>query len=631
MASGRSSAQLPAPPERKAAVFTGAIGLATIVCGLVPLVAAGSAHPGVLLVLSGAINLYVSYRGARDGAALQRLRVAADRHASGSVEDAYALLDEAARRSDARLIVRYGRLARAAFALRERDHARAAEEATAALERTPRPRFSALNRGSRAATWTVDASLLGVRALARALLGDADGARADASALDVHLEKDRPREVALQVPPVGGVRALEEALARARLAEAIVLARAADRDALGAHLAKHRSVILHELGPEERALVRGFDRMLAIPGASPYRATGGAAHGGEGLSELLGRLTPGDGKEPVKTDAVADADGMGKATRRDWASTKRVALGIGFGVFMAAFIGLMTAYQSGSRFFSTPMFVALLLAPTVAFVTYVLMTVRKQASQRGELVDVRLRVAADPTIDVTELVAEQARSSEPLARSQSNLMLARQANASGAFAAALERADSGLVPLQGGMLKAVTGATLVPALVTERALAKAGLGRAEDAIKDVESIPVGVAFRSRSIESVRLVAAAARDDREAATRLAYALSNAAIALDLRVEMLVHVLRAVATGGSIGQDDMHHLEHELAAGSEGRRWLDAVAPLLLRDFDALAADDDERERRGDADASENEAAEKEMLADAEAEAADERSARRVGGP
>lgn len=611
---------LPPSPERKAAVVTGVIGLVTAAGGVVPILAGGNPATGTFLVLSGMLNLYVSYRGTRDGAAMQRLRAAADRHATGNTEEAYALLDEAATRSDARLVIRYGRLARAVFALRERDHARAAEEATIGLERCPPPRLSALNRAARAATWTTDVSLFGVRALARALLGDEEGARADVASLDDRLAK-KPREAALQVPPVGGMRSLEEALARARLAEAILLARAADRDALGAHLGKHRSLILHELGPEERSLVRGLDRMLALPTPSPYRATGGASDASDAWSELLRKLAPSESKERVTTDAVTDATAsMGEATRRDWASTKRVALGIGFGVFMAAFIGVMTAFQAGSRYFSTPVFTALLLAPTVAFVTYILMTVRKQVNHRSELVDARLRVAADPSIDAMQLVAEQSRSSEPLARAQSSLLLAHQANANGAFAMALERAESGLVPLQGRMLKAVTGATLVPALVTERALAKAGLGRAEDAIEDVESIPEGVAFRSRSIQSVRLVAAAATDDRETATRIAYALSNASIALDLRIEMLVHVLRALATSGSIGQDEMQHLEKELAMGGEGRAWLDALAPLLLRDFDALVADESKNDS----------AAEIEAEAEAEAEAAPGGLQRRIGG-
>ena len=90
-----------------------------------------------------------------------------------------------------------------------------------------------------------------------------------------------------------------EALARAEVAEAIALERSGDREALAAHLAEKRALLLDSTAPRERAVVRAYQRMLRAPKSSVYRRSASrdapaaaAADGEPTVADWIARVAP---------------------------------------------------------------------------------------------------------------------------------------------------------------------------------------------------------------------------------------------------------------------------------------------------------------------------------------------------
>jgi hypothetical protein len=97
----------------------------------------------------------------------------------------------------------------------------------------------------------------GVRALARAALGDAAGAKLDADAAETSVD------------------ATPEVIARARLVRAIVASRGVyHEEAFRAYLAANARLVLEHAMPRERALFRALRRMSRGPQRSVYREQG---------------------------------------------------------------------------------------------------------------------------------------------------------------------------------------------------------------------------------------------------------------------------------------------------------------------------------------------------------------------
>lgn len=596
--------------------------------GVAMLAFGGSYGAGALVALSGILNLYVGRRTARDADALQRIRAAWDRHASGQTDAARALLAEARAMSPAPAVERIALLAEASFELAEGDVRRTIELASTALDKVPAPRFETWSRATGRATWSTDVALLGVRSLARALDGDDEGAAADASSLEARMQGKRPTHVAALQAPAGGTRVVEEALARVRLAQAIGLARKMDRPALARHLETYREQLSRDLAPRERALVRGFDRLLTVPAPSPYRASiDGAAEGW--AEDVLTQIVSGERASAREAETSDERGAMGVSGGRDAAARHRIAVAAAFSVFMVALGGSLVAWQSSVHSWSPALLLAVLLAPLGMFLAWVLRTSSKASRAGATLMELRLRVAASPGLDHARILEGHRDADEPITRAHANLALAHEANAEGAFAVALEHAERGLVPLHGRILRGLVAPSLMPSLVFERALAKAALGRTADAIADVSTIPDGVAFRTRARETVYLVACARGGPAATAARAARFLLASPCPIDAHIERLARVVVAVDQHGEVGLSEMDRLHRELAPGSAERAWLDAVAPALGRAFDAI----EHEGARADRDVASALAAEDEALAEAEAGAeaeadAQPRAARRL---
>jgi hypothetical protein len=224
-------------------------------------------------------------------------------------------------------------------------------------------------------------------------------------------------------------------------------------------------------------------------------------------------------------------------------------------------------------------FVLLLL-----FISAVVFQIRRQFTERRALAIAVGRLAADPELDVERELERFDSSKEPLTVAQTSLVLAESANRAGDFARALAQSERGLHPLQGVLMRAVASDMLIPALVTERAIANAALGKIDDAIADVEAIPEDVPFRARSVFSVKLIAFA-RSDLDKAARIALGKSSE-MTLAPRIDALADLMIATQTLEGLGLAERARLRDDLRRDATLHPWLRAIAPDALADFERL---------------------------------------------
>ena len=190
-----------------------------------------SASAAIVNLAAGAMLAFLGWWHSREGTAAQSLNMALDRITRGYLAEAEAILDA---HPPARLsgqLRRASELQRALIAMHRDDGAGCVEHATRAIG----PPYGIASRPRQRVQ---EVSARALRAIAHAARGNAPAALDDAA--QVRSSPD----------------AHSEALARAAVAEAIVLSRDDKRDALAAHLARHRKLLL-EHAP--RASARSFE------------------------------------------------------------------------------------------------------------------------------------------------------------------------------------------------------------------------------------------------------------------------------------------------------------------------------------------------------------------------------------
>ncbi len=490
-----------------------------------------------------------------------------------------------------------------------------------------------------------------MRALLRATLGDTGGALADIAA--VRALPDAPAE----------------ALARAEVAEAIVLERAGDREALAAHLVAKRTLLLDATVPRERAVVRAYQRMLKATRSSVYRriAPREAEPAGDEttVASFVARIAPAAApfarsrrptgeapssappptpEEPIPPGLVrvAEARLQGGVVKRPPASpVKVVALWV---LLIAMFVvvweqvgsdapaAVAVALASGFRRLDPGAMVgaAVLLGMAALFARIILALrhERRLAAATGALArSDRGAVAA---------IEALARSRHASASAQAHLQLAKLAERRGDLDEAQKRCDQGIAAATAlASTRALTSSILLPDLIAERAFVLAATDRAAKAGAEMavlrRSFPA-YPFLARAELRVALVLRVRRDDLEGAARVADGHTDD-LPLSLRDETLVDLVRALAHPEAAGAGEVERLKEELRLDPELRHWLEVVAPSVVRRFESSAPPPDdaavEREAERDADAVRDEDAEREALA-AEADATSSPS-RRVPGP
>lgn len=557
-------------------------------------IAAGLAVVGALVVTTlpvatlvavvfGGVNVGVALRGSRNARGRQLLGAAADAIELGRFDAAERLIDLAARRFSAASVVRAASVARASLRLHQGDLAGADQSASEVLGAEAIGAEHGSRMGGQA--WITRVEALGIRAMARAATGDGEGARQDAQALRGMIATGALRGPAF----LGTGRAIEESLARAALAEAIELAQRGDRNALRVHLTAHERTLRASTRPRERALLRGFDRMLASDRDSPYRQKRSTADGPLAIDDWVATMLPDVAPyvaSPRDRGAAAALPRVAftalSTPARDWSSPRRIA------GLVAAWV-VVDAIAFGLNFADIPVAARNgVLVMTMAVPLLMLLAITLFAAIRGVRLASHARSLAHAVgqwaaSGEAPRLEELTDATEPVLAAQAMLLLARQRNLAGEFAEASELAERGLLRTRPYLRRAEAEQEIRPALLAELALAHAALGQVDLALSEVESIPEGFAYRARSRFTVRLVALARSGDRQGATALAQQRA-ADLALDEPVESLADVLRATAARSTMGLAERARVTSDLERSASLRAWVEAIVPGALEDLD-----------------------------------------------
>jgi len=588
----------------------------------------GSWVAGVALLGAGAFLSGIAGLVRLSGSGVPLVNTAFNALLQGRVAEAERLLDQAESRYQLGYIHRVIDLQRASIALRRGDLQAALIRVESALARPP-------GLLTRAQEHPHLATARATRALLRASLGDQEGARADAEAVR-------------RLP-----WAPAEALARAEVAEAIALERDGDREALGAHLARKRTLLLDSTTPRERAVVRAYQRMLAAPRTSIYRR-GGARDAAEGpgargqeptLADWITRVAPAAapfarasrprdagaaGTAPAPEDVATPglirvAEGRleptagGPPASRARIAAVWVLLVVFFAAFWELFRGdigeVPTVFSMLPR---TGVVVGLFVGALAAVVA---VAMARTARDDRRLATALGALARGEDGAVAEIEALAAISSSQVAP-QAHRELARLAVRRGDFDEALRRCDQGVALVTARRsARAVADSMLLPDLVAERAFVLAATDRHAKA--SAEMAVLGKAFPAypflaRAQLRVALVQRVRRGDLAGAAQLVGGDIDD-LPLSLRDETLVDLVRATGHPESIGAGEAQRVTDDLRASPELRAWIVAVAPEALRAFEAAP---------GASKVSTEEARDADAASEAEAEALAAEEARQV---
>jgi tetratricopeptide (TPR) repeat protein len=571
----------------------------------------GSAPLGVFLLLSVAGPLAAGLYLRPLGRVTQSLGAALNAASTGHLAQAEKLLDETEKISRLSHVRRAVALQRALFAAQRGEIESAFTHAGAAIDPPPGLFFREVEIG-------LQTSAFALRSFLRASIDDSRGAREDLAR--VRSNPDAPRD----------------ALARAALAEAVLLERAGNRSALREHLVEARRLLLEHTLPRERALVHAYQRALAT-------RTGVYRQGAERRRPRAHSRDPaianrvGDGAE--RAGRTTSPNPLNEASARQ-ARRLKILFGILGGTLLLPFMMAGVIWWTGARkyhslpapqqaappdkapapqrpsIFSSWWFALLgggyILAGQGAAIWMVQRRAKKLATAEAALA----RGEEDAALTMLQPLADAGRRKflpVSLVGAQAIMLLATAAERRGDLPAALRLCDEGLVILgvdDQAMAQAL--GLLLPGLLAERAFLLAALGKNADADAQLDNLAArcpSYAFLATTRHRVALCAAAKRGDFADAARLVDRAGD--LYLDPRDELLGDLASAVAAPDATEEGEIARLAAELR-DEASRRWIEAVAPELPAAFSPM-------EQAADEALADEALAESEALAEADAEA------------
>ncbi len=425
---------------------------------------------------------------------------------------------------------------------------------------------------------------LAFRALARASIGQREAALADV--LEVRSARS----------------ASPDAMARASLAEALVLEAAGERDALRELLERDRRILREATHPRERAIARALERLVRTPRATPYRIAEPRVENGDEppVETWLARVAPSlaafaesrrqpSARSLLELAAPAPTAGgiAAVAAARGATATPMWPLVL---LTLGAFGGLSWLLTGGggpagdvgaAGPATTSATTALAVLATFAGAGTVSLLGRLRARRR----DRRRLIAArqgGPGASGAASLEELAASGDDATAAQARLLLADAAEREARWSDVLTEADRGLARVGSPAVRRETG-LLAPDLIGLRAFALAVLGRAEEADAELASISGGYPHYPRALYRVRLVQELRAGRLAAAAAHVEALSGD-LPLSLREELLSDLVRAIASPSGVTHAEAVRLADELASDEGSRAWIAAVAPGVLTAFD-----------------------------------------------
>jgi hypothetical protein len=451
--------------------------------------------------------------------------------------------------------------------------------------------FSAIEEGPQIA------AAHGVRGLAYAALGDDTSAKLDADAAETSVD------------------ATPEVIARARLVRAILASRVVyHEEAFRAYLATNARLVLEHAMPRERALFRALRRMSRNPQRSVYREPA-RIKGDQAPSKLaswIAYIAPeaaayveGDRMlaERVDEDVIPSgvpSDVRALRTARASAASPRdrgrrrqrlLALGIALTALLVfAWTALAPSTTGAHAAEPTPPLgpsswtydaFSLLFPLTIGAIAWTAVMALRRRRRRTLALARRLAATGDRARARPALLGLIG-SGEGMIAATAGLELARIAATEADFAEAISRCDTAIARVSKQPERAQASDILLPALMTESAVAMAARGGLEDAdaelailCRDFPTYP----RLSSSLLRVRLVRAMRAGERDAACAIARS-RTADLPLPYREDVLADL--ALASRGEATDEDLARLDAELHDDAELRAWLDAVAPGLRDD-------------------------------------------------
>ncbi len=475
---------------------------------------------------------------------------------------------------------------RAEIAARRGDRA----EATARLDEAM---TAPVGRWYRGAQEGVVRAARGLRAFLRASAGDEAGAREDVATLRADAQ------------------ATPAQLARAALAEAMLLDKAGDRAALGELLSRHRALILAAAPARERALLRAYEAMLESSPASVYRQQGDREAPGEDAAEIAAWVAwHAPSAAPfvrTGTAAAAGATGRGikaeapsdEARRKVEASRPKGAKDPRSLKAFALRVVLILAFLAGWVWFGVsvaPLPEWLLIAVVgLGMGAWVVRKVRRANREARRI------AGASRAISVGDLEGAAAaldfEPSFPNHRAQAAHFQAKIALRRGEMGEALARCDRAFVVLaqiQGGKVTPPAappkgqkpGWDFARVVAADRAYALAGLGRGDEAWAEIawaQGFPD--AF---PIHRVALLTRLLADDFAGAARV-FEKRDAAMLLPAHDELLGEMARFAGRPAARSVAEAARLRAELRRDPELTKWIEAVTPGLTAAFERAAAE------------------------------------------
>lgn len=568
-------------PYRKNATRQVVVGALLVILGL-GMSALGYLSVGLPLLVLAPLYLFLGLAMRRHTDAVLLNNAAFDLVSRGRIAEAEALLARAESASGA--VRRAVAIQRAMIALRRGDASTAETHASSALATKP----SFLTRDAEIG---VRCTATAIRALARASMGKEQEALADIA--DVRASKD----------------ATPDALARAAVAEATVLARRDDKDAL-ARCLRDTARLLEWAPPRERALVRALRRMLELRAGSVYREAARPPEESREdplLRDWVARIVPAAAAYVPQAERRTESAAFDTTVPEDFpvhagseAVTRRSKRPSGMRVLLVwlllvlmfvAIWSFLTPDRHGTSpppGFEEPATVTpqisaflALLCTTLVVVVYGAVAkafVRARAEQAALRDAARALAEGDEarcTRDLEELVRRAKDATAAAALRELAVLAERRAD----MKKALALCDAGLERIsKNAIVRAANSDILVPELVAERAFVLAALGRDQQATAELALLArehPSFAYLTRSVFRVRLVQALRKRDHEAALAIARERTPE-LPLSRRDEMLADIVLALS-GGKVVDGEIERIVSELSEDAELAAWIDFIAP------------------------------------------------------
>ncbi|MDC3961278.1 hypothetical protein KEG38_46080 [Polyangium jinanense] len=601
-------------------LLLGVLSLALFVLSGLP--SAGSMILVSVCAVLGGVFAFFGLVGRRVGAGVQVVNTSFDLINRGRLAEAEAHLDLVEQGRPAPLMTCVAAVQRGLIGMRRGD----IPAALAALDRAIATPHGVLHR---AQIRIQIAAARAIRAFLRAASGDRAGARED---IDVVR---------------GSPDALPQALGRAALAEAILLERSGDRDALREHLVTHHELLFDATDRRERTIVRAFQRMLettatsvyrkgakrdadseeppladwiaqVVPEAAPFVEVGGAR------PEKTGELPAAEATEAAKK-AVAEAR---KAAEKNAAPRKAVRkvgrVVVLWAALVAVFVAVYNALApsgagSGGGYEDVPeepmdpilpFGLIFLVVFAVLIGTRVYWFLRARKESQGLFAALNL-VAKGNFAEGGAALERLTSSRLPILAAQAEHALALLAEKQSDLRGALDRCDRGLARLVKYAIRISASDILLPDLISERAFLLAAMDRHAEAEAELASLPPAYPYKSRALFRVRLLSRIRQGDLKGAAELA-TRAGLDLPLSARDELLVDAVRAATNPETAGAGEIPRIKRELRTYAPMRRWMETVAPGALTALERTP-EDTPLEATNDRDAR----AEEEALAEAEA--------------